>query len=210
MNVIPGKVGDDGCALLTGAAFHIPFMKQVFTWIGGKSVDKQTFKSRLANGQSLAFCPGGVQEVIFMDSSRSTSNNSKKPEELVLFLQKRKGFVKLALEYGSPIVPCFHFHLDGSYGYILPRGKIVTMLARNIGFVPLFFWGRFGIPFGPPFPRKITVVFGKPIEVPKLDANDITSDVVDKYHSIFVKELIELFERHKKKEGLGDRTLKII
>lgn len=51
----------------------------------------------------------GVQEVLLMDP-----NNE--PEKLVVFLKERKGFVKLALENGSALVPTFCFGLDGSYG----------------------------------------------------------------------------------------------
>lgn len=202
LNVLPGKVGADGCVLMTSAIFNIPIMKHVYSWIGGDSVDKKTFRTRLQNNQSLAFCPGGVQEVLFMDPS--------KPDELILYLQSRKGFIKLALENGSPIVPVFTFNLDGSYGYILPRGKLVNDLARAIGFLPVFFWGRFYVPLGIPFAQKISVVFGKPIDVPKLEIKDITEDVVNKYHTLFLDELTALFERHKHDEGYGHRTLNIM
>ena len=202
LNVLPGKVGETGCALMTGAAFKVPFMRQVFSWIGGDGVDKKTFRYRLKHGLSVAFCPGGVQEVLNIDPS--------KPDELILFLKKRKGFVKLALEQGCPIVPVFSFNLDGSFGYFLPRGKIVAWISRTIGFLPILFWGRFYIPFGIPFPQKISVVMGKPIDIPKVDTKDIPAEIVDKYHSLYINELIALFERHKVEEGYGDKTLKII
>lgn len=203
LQLLPGSVGQNGTALITGAAFQIPFMKQVFTWVGANPVDKRTFRSRLQQEKSLSFCPGGVQEVIYMDDQR---NN----DTITLFLMKRKGFIKLALENGSPIVPVFSFHLDGSYGYYIPKGKIVTILARMIGFVPMIFWGRFLIPFGIPYPKQISVVFGKAIDVPKLNVEDITNEIIDKYHGMFISEMMALFERHKHNEGYGDKTLKII
>lgn len=132
------------------------------------------------------------------------------PHEIALYLQSRKGFIKLALESGSPIVPVFTFHLDGSFGYFLPRGKAVGALARTIGFLPIFFWGRFGIPLGIPYPKKLSVVFGRAIDVPKVDKSEVTNELVNKYHEIFVEEMIDLFERHKLVEGYGHRTLKIL
>ena len=189
---------------MTSAVFKIPFMRQAYSWVGGESVDKYTFRKKLANKKSFVFCPGGVQEVLAMDTA------SKNPDDIILFLQKRKGFVKMALEYGSPIVPVFTFNLDGSFGYVLPKGKLVALIARMIGFLPLFFWGRFYIPLGMPFPQQITVVLGKPIDVPKLDASEISSDIVDKYHTMFIEEMKALFERHKADNDYGHRKLLIL
>jgi 2-acylglycerol O-acyltransferase 2 len=96
---------------------------------------------------------GGVQEVLRLDPA--------KPNELVLYVKERKGFIKLALTTGSPVVPVFAFNLDGSYGYWLPRGQFVEKISRAVGFAPLVFWGRWGIPFGIPHPRKSHVVIGQ-------------------------------------------------
>jgi hypothetical protein len=96
---------------------------------------------------------GGVQEVLMLDPD--------KPDDLVLYLKKRKGFIKLALTTGSPVVPVFAFNLDGSYRYWLPRGRLVEKISRAIGFAPLVFMGRWGVPFGIPIPRKSHVVIGQ-------------------------------------------------
>mmetsp|Transcript_7516 Transcript_7516/g.11358 ORF Transcript_7516/g.11358 Transcript_7516/m.11358 type:complete len:336 (-) Transcript_7516:24-1031(-) len=196
---VPGPLA--GKCLMTSAVFNVPFMKHVYTWVGGDPVDKKTFRKKLDRGESFTFCPGGVQEMTLMDPG--------KPNEIVLFLAKRKGFVKLALEKGNPIVPCFSFNLQGTYGYFVPRGKFINALARTIGFLPLIFWGRFGIPLGIPKPQKMHVVIGKPIEIP-CEGSNPSPESVDKYHAIYLKELQELFERHKHDEGYGDKTLKIM
>ena len=203
MHMLPGKIGiDGGAALITSAVFRVPFVRQSFSWTGCDPVDKHTFRKRLKEKKSFVFIPGGVQEVLLIDP--------KKPEEVVLYLKKRKGFVKLALEYGSPIVPVFSFNLDKSYGYFIIKGKLVESIARKIGFLPIFFWGRFGIPLGIPYPAKISLVIGKPMEVPKLSVDEITADVIDKYHGMFLDEMEALFERHKEEEGYGGRSLKIM
>jgi hypothetical protein len=93
-----------------------------------------------------------VQEVLLQDP-----NN---PRDVVLYLKNRKGFIKLALETGSPIVPVFCFNLDGSFGYWVPRGRMIEKLSRSLGFAPLVYWGRWFIPFGIPIPRKIHIVIG--------------------------------------------------
>jgi 2-acylglycerol O-acyltransferase 2 len=198
---LPGKLNDDGACLMTSAIFNIPFMRQVYSWTSALPVDKRTFLGRLNRGESFAFVPGGVQEVIMLDPNR--------PEDVVLFLKNRKGFVKLALSTGSPIVPVFGFNLDGSYGYWFPRHPYIEKLARSIGFLPLVFWGRWFVPFGIPRPKRISVVIGPAIDVPKF-GEEVNQDVIDKYHDIFLKELEALFERHKHEAGYGERKLKIV
>mmetsp|Transcript_4755 Transcript_4755/g.9086 ORF Transcript_4755/g.9086 Transcript_4755/m.9086 type:complete len:337 (-) Transcript_4755:315-1325(-) len=198
---LPGRVGQTARVLMTGAIFQLPIIKHVYTWVGGLPVDKKTFRSRLANNECVAFVPGGVQEVTLIDP--------KKKEELLLYLRNRKGFIKLALERGTPISPTFIFHLDKSYGFVTPRGKFMNNVARKIGFLPVLFWGRFGIPFGIPNPQKITVVMGEPFDVP-CEGENISEESVDKYHEIFLQKMKELFERYKHEEGYGNRELKIM
>ena len=201
LGYLPGEIGKTARVLMTGAIFKLPIIKHVYTWVGGLPVDKKTFRSRLANNECVAFCPGGVQEVILIDP--------KNKDDLILFLQSRKGFIKLALETGTAIVPTFIFNLDDSFGYVIPRGKVMTKIARKLGFLPVFFWGRFCIPFGIPNPVKISVVIGEPFDVP-CEGTNISNESVDKYHKIFLQKTEELFERHKHTEGYGHRKLKIM
>lgn len=202
LDILPSNLRETAQVLMTGAIFKIPIMKHVYSYMGGAPVDKKTFKKKLQNGETVIFIPGGVQEVLLLDP-----NN---PEELVLFLQNRKGFVKLALENGSPIIPAFAFHAEGSYDSWIPRGKFFEKISRSIGFLPLFFTGRYCIPLGIPKPVKIHIVIGKPIEVPRLGQN-IEREDVKKYHDKFLQEMKNLFERHKhSEEGYGSRSLKIM
>lgn len=201
LNVLPGRLGETCTVLMTSAVFSIPLIKHVYYWVGGRPVDKKTFRSQLASNECTAFVPGGVQEVILKDPN--------KPDELILFLKNRKGFVKLALERGNSIVPVFVFNLDHSYGSIVPRGELITKVARAIGFLPVFFWGRFGIPLGIPKPVKISMVLGEPISVP-CEKDNVSTESVEKYHAVFVEKMGELFERHKHSEGYGHRNLVIL
>jgi 2-acylglycerol O-acyltransferase 2 len=70
------------------------------------------------------------------------------------------------------------------------------------------FRGRWFIPYGIPYPKKIQVVIGSAIDIPCL-GNDVSRDMIDKYHGIFLKEMEALFERHKRDAGYGDSHLKI-
>lgn len=201
LGYLPGEIGETSKALMTSSVFNLPIIKHVYTWVGGLSVDKKTFRSRLAKNECVAFCPGGVQEVILIDP--------KNKDDLILYLQSRKGFIKLALETGTAIVPTFIFNQDNSFGYVIPRGKFVTKIGRQIGILPAFFWGRSCIPFGIPNPVNISVVIGEPFDVP-CEGTNISNESVEKYHKIFLQKMEELFERHKHAEGYGHRQLKIM
>mmetsp|Transcript_4525 Transcript_4525/g.12611 ORF Transcript_4525/g.12611 Transcript_4525/m.12611 type:complete len:255 (-) Transcript_4525:105-869(-) len=199
---LPGRVGHDHSCLMTSVIFHLPILKQVYTWVSGAPIDKRTFRRRLEHGQSFSFIPGGVQEVTNLDPAN--------PDDVVLYLRRRRGFVKLALASGSPVVPVFCFGVDGSYGYWIPRGKMVARIGRRIGFLPMVFWGRFGLPFGIPHPRKITVAVGSPIEFPELGEEGVTDEAVSEYHALFLQEMEALYDRHKADMGYGHRRLRII
>ena len=69
-----------------------------------------------------------------------------------------------------------NFHLDGIYGYWMPRGPTFEKLARKMGFLPLFMWGRWNIPLFIPKPKKLHMVFGKPIEIPVEGDDGFSSD----------------------------------
>ena len=150
-----------------------------------------------------------MQEVILLGDDN--------PDEIILYLKKRKGFVKLALEHGSSIIPAFSFGVDGSYGYWLPKGKIVEKVGRAIGFLPMIFWGRWGLPLGFARPNKISMVVGEAIEVGKggkpgkpIKREDIDPKDIERVHDVFCEKMVELFENHKDLYGYGGRTLKIM
>ncbi|CAM9874983.1 unnamed protein product, partial [Choristocarpus tenellus] len=51
----------------------------------------------------------------------------------------------------------------------------------------------------PLLPRRtrLTTVFGKPIVLPKID--EPTGEDLEKWHAVYIKELRDLFDRHKAK-----------
>lgn len=185
-----------GC--ITGACFKIPIMKHVYTWCSAVSVDKKSIKSMLRRGISPCICPGGVQEVTLLDRSK---------KECVLFLKKRFGFIKLALEYGTPIVPCFVFGHDKSFDCWVPKNKLLQKMGRKIGFLPMAFFGAFGIPFGPPKPCDYVNVVGSPIPVPKIP--NPTEEDIKKVQDVFLAKMVDLFERNKAAYGYGEITLRL-
>ena len=53
------------------------------------------------------------------------------------------------------------------------------------------------------------MVIGPAIDVPN-EGENVSTESIEKYHGIFLKELEALFERHKHEAGYGHRILKIV
>ncbi|XP_020239181.1 diacylglycerol O-acyltransferase 2D-like isoform X1 [Cajanus cajan] len=181
--------------LASRAIFYIPFMRHTWTWLGFTSVSKKNFISSLAAGYSCIVVPGGIRETLFMEPGCEN-----------VFLKERRGFVRIALEMGLPLVPVFCFGQTDTYKWWKAPGKLIQNLARILKITPLFFWGIYGSPI--PFKIPLYVVVGRPIKVEKNPQP--TMDQVAKVHNQFVDELQDLFNRHKAQAGYTNLELKII
>jgi diacylglycerol O-acyltransferase 2, plant len=186
---------------LSSSILSIPIMKHFLTWSGAISADKNNLIQYLSQGYSLNICPGGVQEVKYLNNSNI----------MILFLKSRLGFTKLALEQGVCIIPVLTFGLHKIYDYYLfsdwDKNDFFVTIGRKLGFLPMIFFGLGGIPFAQPKPSPLTVVIGKPIYLPKIEKPSV--EVIQKYHEIFLDEMRRVFEENKDAHGMSDFTMRI-
>eukprot|EP01035_Chromulina_nebulosa_P017690 gene17690-23280_t len=147
---------------------------------------------------SPVICPGGVQEVTYL----------KNDKEVVLYLKKRLGFIKLGLQNGVSITPVFTFGLRQSFSFWIPKNALTTFIGRKLGVLPMLFFGVWGVPLGPGKPSDYNIVVGKPIKVPLIA--DPTEDQIKEYHQIYLDELTRLFELFKEDFGMKDIPLRIV
>lgn len=152
-------------------------------------------------GRSVMLVVGGAAESL---ETNVGENN--------LVLQNRRGFVKMALKTGANLVPVFSFGENDIFEVVQFEGKWKQWqmyLQKKLGFaVPLFF-GRaltgglehtvFKCNAGLfPFRTPIHSVVGAPVEVPKkFTDEEITTEVLDKYHDAYVKALREVHDEWK-------------
>mmetsp|Transcript_5754 Transcript_5754/g.16427 ORF Transcript_5754/g.16427 Transcript_5754/m.16427 type:complete len:357 (+) Transcript_5754:180-1250(+) len=197
--VFPNMVRNDKIrALAASVLFWIPVAREISLWTGCIDASRPVAEATLKEGKSLIILPGGEAEQIRTQKGRE-----------IVYLKNRKGFVKLALRHGIPLVPVYVFGCSDSYhtyNGALPGFRM--WLVKNLGVCITLCTGLWGNPICP-LPKTTTIVMGKPIRFGERSENPTTEEL-DKAHAIFVRELSVLFETHKTALGYGNRTLEII
>ncbi|CAF3673311.1 unnamed protein product [Rotaria sp. Silwood1] len=187
--------------------FRIPFYEIYISLMGICDASKESCNYILeqGHGNSLMLVLGGAKEAL----------DARPSHEYILTLKNRKGFVKIGLVHGACLVPVFSFGENDLYEQVPnPRGSRIRrwqmLLQNKMGFSFPLFNGRgvfqYAIGFLPNRHRIDTYV-GEPIQLPKLEHNQITSDIIDQYHKQYMNALTRLFDRYKSEHDQSDATI---
>ncbi|KAM7344416.1 2-acylglycerol O-acyltransferase 2-like [Cochliomyia hominivorax] len=188
--------------------FYLPFMRELCRLWGLVSCSKESLTHYLTKSNdpkheenkdgftstAVIVLVGGAQEALYAH-----------PRNYVLQLKNRKGFVKIAIRTGCPIVPTFSFGEVDVFDQIPnpPESllwKFQTFVKKITGVSPLIILGRgiFQYSFGfLPHRRPITQVVGTPIEI-KQEAHP-SPEYVDEIHQQVIDSLYEMFDKYKHK-----------
>ncbi|KAI9136567.1 diacylglycerol-acyltransferase [Paraphysoderma sedebokerense] len=175
-----------------GFNFYVPIWREVQLAYGQISVDYNSCKYFLSKSMnslalSLIIVVGGAEEAKYIE-----------PNTMDLVLQKRKGFVKLALETGSSLVPVLTFGENDIYAQVPnPPGsrlrKFQDTLQRRFGFTLPLAYGRFL--WLVPFKKPLVTVVGRPIHLEKIEKPD--REVVEKWHALYIESVKDLYDKWK-------------
>lgn len=178
--------------------FMFPGYREVFMSTGACAATKQGMEALLTqkSGVAAILVPGGALEALNSDSDR-----------IRLVLNRRKGFVKLALRYGVDLVPTFSFGENFIYDQVKAYDgsrmkRFQTWAEKWVGFTPVMFFGRgiFQYNYGIlPHRKPVTVVVGTPIPVSKVEQP--SGEQIEALHKQYIEALQQLYEDNKSKYG---------
>ncbi len=187
--------------------FRFPFSREVASAFGAVSASKRSLHHRLTSrngGDATVLVVGGAAEALLHH-----------PDKVELVLQRRRGFVKLALEHGKDLVPVFVFGEAFVYKQAdNPEGSRLKSFQEwfknKVSFSPPAFYGRgfFQYTFGfLPMRRPLKVVIGEPIRVEKVDSPG--QKEVDELHARYVRALSQLYNKYNPIYGDSNVSLVI-
>ncbi|XP_066993214.2 2-acylglycerol O-acyltransferase 2-A isoform X2 [Anabrus simplex] len=177
--------------------FMTPFLRELPLALGSCSASSESIDYLLGSpgtGRAACLIVGGASEAL-----------ESKPGTYRIILKRRKGFIRLAIKHGAPLVPVFSFGETDIFDQMdNPEGSWLRWLQKRCqkitGVAPVVPIGRgwFQYSFGL-CPRRspVTTVVGKPLEVKKNP--EPTKEEIDAVHQEFTKCLVALFEDNKHK-----------
>ncbi|KAK6627929.1 hypothetical protein RUM44_010411 [Polyplax serrata] len=177
--------------------FRVPVLRELALACGAVAASRKSLNWILGNpkkGNCAILIVGGAAESLYTETGTYK-----------LCLKNRKGFCRVALQNGSPLVPVFSFGEIEILKQVLPAkhpwlAAFQIWFKKLTGIAPVIFFGKgiFGDYVGI-MPRQcpMTVVVGKPIPVKKME--NPTEEQVENLHKQFIDAIIELFnsEKHK-------------
>ena len=184
--------------LSASVLFALPFVRQLCLWTRCIDASKPVAARALKKGHSLLVIPGGEAEQM-----------RTRPGVEDVFLAKRFGFVKLAMQQGAALVPCYAFGVvdlyDATEKQIATNSKgFLWRLSKNYGVAMPRFQGVFGY-----LPKRVPndLVFGEPFSPPCKEKGAPTDAEVAAGHAAYIAALRKLFNDNKDRFGFGDREL---
>lgn len=169
--------------LVTESLTMLPFIGDFVRWNSCYDCSPGNMKQMMKDKENIALIPGGFEETTLYERGKFR-----------LYLKKRKGFIKYALQFGYIIHPIFVFGEEQTY-YSLSGLTKFRLWLNSFKIPAILFMGRYG--FLPHSNLDMVTVVGKGITFPKIEKP--TSEDIDKYHSLYISKIEELFTKYKGK-----------
>mmetsp|Transcript_37754 Transcript_37754/g.70427 ORF Transcript_37754/g.70427 Transcript_37754/m.70427 type:complete len:382 (-) Transcript_37754:17-1162(-) len=180
--------------LSASVLFCLPLVRELALWTRCIDARKAVACRALRKGHSLMVIPGGEQEQI-----RTVQGKEE------VYLSKRMGFIKIALQEQAAVVPCYAFGCVDLYKtytnvFQAPRewlrktfGVCIPLYRGALGFLPLRF--------------PVHVVMGSPMDFSCKVPGSPTDEEVQQAHASYITALTALYEEGRHQFGDASREL---
>ncbi|EGZ22271.1 hypothetical protein PHYSODRAFT_314037 [Phytophthora sojae] len=169
--------------LVAENVFWFPMLREVLNWMDFSSVAKATFQRFMATGQNVSLIPGGFEEATLYRRGKHR-----------VYIKKRFGFIKMALQYGYKVHPVYTFGEEYAY-HAFPSLLQLRLKLNEYKLPGVVFFGRLNCCYLPRNDVDLITVVGKPLVLPRIEHP--TREEVKKCHDQYVEALLGLFDRYK-------------
>ena len=203
-------------ALAARTLFLIPGWREQILRSGAVDASRATAEACLRKGFSLTVLPGGEREQLLAREGDHT-----------VYLKRRKGFCRLAVRSGVPLVPCYCFGETSMYrtsDFLMGVRRWIS--DRFYVALPLFYGDCWWNPLRPR-PTRLRICVGRPIRPPRPSAERAQEKALpagerpetekeelrrltDELHATYCAALRKLFDDHKAAAGCPGATLRIV
>ncbi|TYZ62099.1 hypothetical protein PybrP1_000911 [[Pythium] brassicae (nom. inval.)] len=163
--------------------FWFPGLRDMLKWLDFDNVNKRTFVALMERGQNLGFVPGGFEEATLFERGKHR-----------VFLKKRFGFIKLALQYGYKIYPAYTFGEELTF-HTFPYLLTLRLKLNEYKIPGAAFVGSLWCFFMPRSDVDLITVVGTPLQLPTI--RDPTPADIHEHHAMYVRKVQALFDKFK-------------
>jgi len=180
--------------VIASGLYNMPIFGLVLRWLGHfATASKHEVVRLMAAGDCIALIPGGFEEATLAERGVDR-----------VYLKKRVGFIKYALQYGYRVHPVYTFGEVDLY-HCMSGHYQLRHTVNKYSIPAVLFFGFLGL-----YPRpetKLHTVIGEAIAMPLVPTP--TAKDVEKYHGIYTKALVALYDQHKGEYGRADSHLEL-
>jgi len=181
--------------------FYIPLVRDWMLFIGAREATRGNVKRMLRDKAraSITILPGGIWEQV----------NTRHDEERC-YVQRKLGFIKLAIEEGLSIVPMYGFGENQLFTIHTQWNSLHLWIARKFQLGLPLISGRWGCTLLP-HPTTITHVYGTPIPTKKQE--NPSNEEIERVYVEFRESVERLFQENAPKylaPEVAKRPLKVL
>ena len=140
----------------TDVLFSLPLISDMLTWYHSGAANKENMIARMKKGENLALLPGGFEEATIFAYGKHR-----------VYIKRRAGFIKYALQHGYKILPTYTFGEEYTY-YNISSFLKLRMYFNTFKLPGVAFFGQWFAPFMPLGDAELTTVVGTPLQLPTI------------------------------------------